>query len=338
MKIPALLLAVLLAPIAGYAAEPPTPGYTMGREIPLGAPDRWDYVTYDRTTNRVFVSHLSEVTVVDPATGSVVGRIPGLAKSHGIAIVAAEGKGFMTDGSAGTVTAFDLNTLKPLKTLKTAPDADGIIYDPASNLVFDMNGDDESVSVIDPAKELVLKTVKLGGSPEAAKPDGKGHLYINIASTDEIVRLDIATLGVDRRWKIAPGHAPHGLAIDPAAHRLYASCANQIMVALDSEDGHIVATLPIGRGTDDAAFDPVRKLAFSSNGDGTLTVIDAADPDHPVIRETVTTLRGARTMALDPVSGRVFLVTADTDQAPGDTGRFQAKPGTVKLVILAPAG
>jgi DNA-binding beta-propeller fold protein YncE len=317
------------------SATAASPGYTLGRSVPLGAPDRWDYLTVDAGSHRLYVSHQSEVTVVDTESGSIVGRLGGLGKSHGVVIVPGSGKGFADDGAAGTVIVFDLASLKPEKTLATDADPDAMAYDPATQRVFVMNGDAESATAIDAAKQAIVKSVKLGGKPEAAVADGHGKLYVNIESTSEIVRLDTASLVVEARWKIADCDSPHGLAIDTATHRLFSTCVNQKMLVVDAGDGHVVATLPIGKGSDAAAFDPARHLAFSSNGEGNLTVVTAAEADHPAVRESVTTLPGARTMAVDPVSGRIYLVTAE----PGSTGgKFQAKPGTVKVVEFDPAG
>jgi DNA-binding beta-propeller fold protein YncE len=331
---PAAALAALV--LAGAAAPAPSPGYLPGRTVPLGAPDRWDYMTFDAGSHRLYVSHLSEITVVDTESGSVVGHVGGLGKSHGVVVVPVLGKGFADDGVARTVTIFDLATLKPEKTLKTDPDPDGMAYDPVTGRVFVINGDGASTTVIDAAKGEIVRTVPLGGQPEFGATDGLGKFFVNIESNREIVRLDTATLAVDARWKIGDCESPHGLAVDPSGHRVFSTCVNQKMVVVDAGDGHVVATLPIGKGSDAAGFDPARKLAFSSNGEGSLTVVSAADSNHPAVRETVATLPGARTMTLDPASGRVFLVTAEAASAAGS--KFQAKPGTVKLLEFDPAG
>jgi YVTN family beta-propeller protein len=336
MQVVKLFLGAVLAGSLLSSAWAASPEYKIAKTIPLGLPDKWDYLTYEPVSHRVFISHGTEITVVDPDAGAVVGHVEGLSRSHGIVALGDLGVGFADSGDRNDVTIFDLKTLKPIKVLKTDPGPDAVVYDPASKRVFTINGDSSSATAIDAVGQSVVGTVALGGGPEFAAVDGKGKLYINIESNSEIVRVDTNSLKVEARWPIKDCAAPHGLAIDPAAHRLFSTCVNQLMMVVDTQDGHIVASLPIGKGTDAAAFDATRKFAFSSNGDGTLTVVNGADAAHYSALANVKTAPGARTMALDPASGRVFLTTADNANPPDSTAKFAAKPGTAKLLVLDP--
>ena len=339
MRLRHALWAALLLTGAAAAA----PAYTIGPPIPLGPPDRWDYLTFDAASHRVYAAHSTEITVVDVESGKVVGRVAGVSGAHGVVIVPALGRGFAASDDAGGVIVFDTKNFAVVATLKTAAGPDALTYDPQTRRVFVMNGDGNSASAIDAAGNKVIGTVPLGGGPESAASDGKGKIFINMESTKEVVRLDAASLKVEARFPVPDCEAPHGLAVDGETGRVFTTCLNARMLVLDGASGRILATLPIGKGTDAAAFDPGRKQAFSSNGEGTLSVIAETDPDHFTALGEVPTLPGARTMALDAATGRVFLVTADVDgqdppRRPGGPPRFRYKPGTAKLVVLTPGG
>lgn len=329
----------ILASPAVYAQSPPA--YTVTKTVTLGAPDRWDYVTFDPQSHRAYVAHGDRVTVVDGHDGTVLGQIEGMpGGTHGTAIAAAAGHGYTDDGKAGEAASFDLRTLKVEKRIKAAEDADGIAFDPVSGHVFVINGDTGSVTVIDPKANAAIATVDLGGKLEDAVSGGDGKLYVNGAGKSEIVRLDTKSNKVDAHWSISECERPHGIAIDRATHRLFSSCVNSVMVVVNTQTGAVVAKLPIGRGTDAAAFDPKRKYAFSSNGlDGTLSIIQEKDPQTFVSLGEVKTMVSARTMAIDPDSGRIYLVAADlqspdANAAPGT--RRAVVPGSVKLLFLDP--
>lgn len=340
----AAIAAALLASSAALAdpAAAPMP-YKLAKTIPLGGADRWDYLVFDAPSQRLYVSHGPEVTVVDAASWKVVGTIgtfPG--GTHGIGISAAGGHGYTDDGKAGTAVSFDLATLKTVSTIKTAPDADGIGFDPASGHIFVINGDSESVTIIDPAKDQAIATINVGGGLEFGVADGKGKIYVNGADKKEIVRIDSKTNAVDARWPVPTCTSPHGLAIDSESRRVFTSCVNGVMLAVDADNGKVVATLPIGQYTDAAAFDSVRKRVFSSNGDGTLSIYEEKDPNTFVALPTVQTARGARTMALDPASGRLFLATSDLDKieppaTPGGRPHVTWVPGSFKVLVFDPA-
>lgn len=337
----ALLLAAALA--GAHAAQANgAPLYTLTKSVAIGAPERWDLLDYDASSHRVYIAHGDRVTVVDAASGALIGDVSGFTGgSHGVAIIPALGVGFSDDGKAGTASSFDLNTLKLGKTIKAEDDADAITFDPVSGHVFVIDGDPGKVSVIDPKTDAVVATIDDGGKLEIGAADGAGKLYVNGEANKEIVRIDTRTNAVDAHWPITACTSPHGMAIDTGSRRLFTTCENNVMLAIDADSGQVVASLPIGSRTDGAAFDPVRKRVFSSNGDGTLTVIEEKAPDRYEVLGTVTTSLGARTMTIDPQTGRLFLVAADMkiNEAASPTdfrNRFKITPGSTKLLIFDP--
>jgi YVTN family beta-propeller protein len=250
-------LAVCSVPAAILAAEPRSTTYKITNTIALGDGERWDYVTFDPSSNRVFVAHGDHVTVVDAKKGTVIGQIgtfPG--GSHGIGISAATGHGYTDDGKAGTVTAFDLATLKPVGQIPAAPDADGIIFDPASGHIFVINGDSGSITVVDPEKNSAIANISVGAGLEAGEVDGLGKLYVDGAENHEIVEIDTKKNTVDAHWAMPGCSRPHGIAVDPVTRRVFATCINNVLVVLDADNGAIVTTLPIGSSSDGAAFRP----------------------------------------------------------------------------------
>ena len=335
----ARLLATAIALVfAGAAQAQPAPAYTVSKTVALGAPDRWDYVVHDAATHRVYVAHADRVTVVDARSGEVVGQIEGLpGGTHGIAVSAADGRGYTDDGKAGQAASFDLKTLKTTARLKAEDDADGITLDPRSGHVFVINGDSGKVTVIDPKTNTVLATIDGGGGLEYAVADGKGGLFVNGAEKNEIVRIDTATNTVTAHWPMAGCTKARGLAIDTATERLFSTCGSGVMVVLDARNGKNVASLPIGKGTDAAAFDPKRKLAFSSNGaDGTITVVQEKSADSFAVVATIKTAVTGRTMGIDPATGRLFVAAADVDPTPQANGRPKVMAGSLKLLFLDP--
>ena len=323
--------------------------YHLTRSVPLGAPDRWDYLVYDGPSHRVYVAHGDHLTVVDARTGKVIGQVAGMpGGTHGIAISHAAGLGYTDDGEAGEGVAFSLKTLKVVKHLEAAPDSDAVTIDPTSEHVFVVDGDPGLLTVIDPKTDRVVATVHVGSKMEYAVAGDNGKVYVNGVEKREIYRVDTTTNQVDATWPIPQCEAPHGLAVDTATHRLFSSCENQRLVVVNADTGATVAALPIGRGTDAAAFDPTRKLIFSSNGmDGTLSVIREIDANTFVPAGTIKTALSARTMTVDPVSGRVFLAAADTTaqaMAAARAARMAHKrgpspfvSGSFKLLFFDPA-
>ena len=248
----------LLIGFAGAAASAQTaPSYHVTKTVALGAPDRWDYLVYDAPSHRLYVSHGDRVTVLDGKGGEVIGNIEGMpGGTHGIGIVTAMGKGYTDDGKAGEAVAFDLKTLKTGKHIKAEDDADGIAFDPASGHIFVVDGDSKLLTVVDPKTDTAIATINAGGGLEYAVSGNNGKLYVDGAENKEIVRIDTATNKVDARWPIPGCTNPHGLAIDTKAQRLFASCVNSVLTVVNAQSGAVVATLPIGKGTDGAAFDP----------------------------------------------------------------------------------
>ena len=347
--LPVLVAAVFLGLVQSAAAySDPVVHYHLVRSVPLGAPDRWDYAIYDAPSHRVYVAHGDRLTVVDGRSGRVLGQVTGMpGGTHGIAISHAAGLGYTDDGRAGEAVAFSLKTLRVVKRLQAAPDADAVTIDPNSGHVFVVDGDPGLLTVIDPKSNRVVTTVHVGSKLEYPVAGRNGKLYVNGVAAREIFRVDIATNRVDATWPIPQCEAPHGLAVDTATHRLFSSCENGRLVVVNADTGAIVATLPIGQGTDAAAFDPTRKLIFSSNGmDGTLTIIREVDANTFVPAGTIKTALSARTMSVDPVSGRLYLAAADTTpeamaafraaRMAGRHGPSPFAPGSLKLLFFDP--
>ena len=264
----------------------------------------------------MYISRSSHVMVVDLDTEKVVGDIPGTSGVHGIAIAPELNRGFTSNGGASTSTIFDLKTLKVINEVKTGTNPDCIIYDPASKRVFTFNGRSNDATAFDAATGEVVGTIPLGGRPEYAAADGKGKIYANIESTSEVVEIDSAKLVVTKRFPLAPGEEPSGLAVDAAHHLVFSGCHNKMMTVLDVAAGKVIATVPIGSGVDANGFDPGTGLAFSSNGDGTLTVARRAGQPGKFEADNVKTQQGARTMALDLKTHNVYLATAQFEAPP----------------------
>jgi len=316
-------------------------GYRVTRTYKLGGEGGWDYLTVDSKSRRVYISRGTHVMVVDADSGTVVGDIPNTNGVHGIAIAPDFDKGFISDGRDGTITVFDLKTLKALGTATAGKNPDAIIYDPASKRIFAFNGTSKDATAVDAKTNNVAGTIALGGKPEAGVADGKGHVFVNIEDTSEIVQFDSTKLTVENRWKIAPCDGPSGLAMDQKARRLFSVCGNKMMVVTNADTGQVVANVPIGSGADGAAFDPETGYALSTNGgDGTLTVVHEDAPDKYSVVENVPTLRRARTIALDNKTHSVYTVTAEFGQAPAPTTeqprpRPPMVPGSFTLLVVS---
>lgn len=316
--------------------------YHVARRITVGGEGGWDYLTYDDVGHRLYVSHATEVDVVDPATGRVVGRIDSTFGVHGIALAPALGRGFVSDGRDSTVTIFDLRTLRTLgRVALPARNPDAILYDATSGRVFTFNGGSANAAALDARTGRVLGTIALGGKPEAGVADGQGGIFVNIEDRGEIVAFDARALAVTARWPMAGCDEPSGLALDRAHARLFATCGNARMAVVDARSGRLVALLPIGEGVDGGAFDPTTQLAFASNGAGTMTVVREETPDSFRVVATVPTQRGARTMALDPATHRLFTTAAEYGPAPAPTPerphpRPSVVPGTFTILVLEP--
>jgi DNA-binding beta-propeller fold protein YncE len=328
-----------LPALGSVSAQSSHGGYHVARQIKLGGDGRWDYVTVDTVRNRLFIARQTRIMVVDPASGKLLGEIPGLDGAHGVALDYGTGHGFATSGRDGSVTMFDLGTLKVLGKTPAADDADAILYDPVSKDVFTFNGDAHSATVIDPASGKAEGNIDLGGKPEFGVTAGDGKLYVNIEDRAEIAEIDAAAHRVRRRWPLGPCTEPTGLAIDRVHHRLFSGCHNGLMAISDATNGKVIGTVPIGQGVDGNGFDPATGLAFASNGEGTLTVVHEDTPSTFRVVSNVPTHRGARTMALDERTHRIYTVTADLGAAPPPTAgephpRPRVVPGSFTLLIL----
>lgn len=341
MRHPRFASAALSIMIAAMAAAQAAPGgYHVARSIALGGEGGWDYLTVDPAAHRLYVSHATRVQVIETDTSAVVGEIPGTEGVHGIALAPELGRGFTSNGRAGTVTVFDLKTLAVLDTVKvTGENPDAIAYEPTTRRVFTFNGRGSNATAIDAATAKVVGTLPLGGKPEFAVADGKGRMYVNIEDKGALVAFDAAALTVTATWPLAPCEEPSGLAIDREHRRLFAGCGNKLMAVVDGDSGRVLATLPIGAGVDANAFDPGTGFAFASNGEGTLTVVHEDAPEKFTLVGNVTTKRGARTMALDTTTHRIYLATAQFGPPPSPTAeRPRPRPsivaGTFEILVL----
>ena len=306
-------LLVLAASIVGQASASDS-SYTVIRKIPIPGQGSWDYLTIDDAARRLYVSHGTEVDVLDLDSGAIVGKIENTLGVHGIAIAADLGRGFVSDGQSSTVTIFDLKTLKTIAEVPTGKKPDAIIFDPATSRVFAFNGGSNSATVIEAKDGKVAGTIDLGGGPEFASADGNGYVYNNLEDESLVLKINSRTLKVEQRWPTAPCASPSSMAIDRANRRLFLGCRSKVMAVMNADTGQIIATLPIGDHVDATAFDPETQLIFNSNGEGTVTVIHQETPDKYSIAETVKTLPRAKTSALDPKTHQLFLSTAESGQ------------------------
>ncbi len=323
----------ICAALAATAAQASPSGIHLLKSVTLGGDTFWDCITLDAANHHVFIAHGSHVAVVDSRTGEAAGDIPGTPGAHEVAVADALGKGFATSGTDNAVVVFDPRTLKTTGKIAVGTRPDGILYDPVSRRVFTFNAGSKDSTVIDVASGTVDGTIPLGGKPEFAVIDGKGHIFDNIEDTSEIVEIDTKAMSVMNRWKLAPCTEPSGLAFDKARHRLFAACDNAMMAAVDAVTGKVVATVPTGKGADGAGFDPKSREILIPNGEGKLTVIREETPDAYKLVENVPTQLGARTMEFDPATRRIFTVTADLTPDPGKHPAYKMAPGSFRLLI-----
>ena len=316
MRKVAVTLVTLLLVTSAMAADA---GYRLIKAYHLGGDGGWDYLTLDRTSNRLYISRSTHVIVINPESGETVGDIADTPGVHGIALAPEFGRGFVSNGRDGTVSVFDLSSLKVLSKIKVGENPDAILYDPASKRVFTFNGRSHDATAIEAAEGTVVGTIKLDGKPEFAVSDEKGEIFVNIEDKSELLALDPAKLEVKSRWPLAPCEEPTGLAIDREHRRLFSGCSDKLMAVVDADSGKVISTLPIGEGVDATAFDPDTGLAFNSCGEGVLTVVHEDSADKFSVTQSVPTQRGARTMALDTAKHQIFLVTASFGPPPTPT-------------------
>jgi YVTN family beta-propeller protein len=291
-----LCACVLLTIGACFAAA----GYRLLRTIPVGGTGGWDYLTVDETGQRLFVSHETQVEIIDLASNSVSGKIPDTPGVHGIALAPEEGRGFISNGRASTVTVFDLKTLAPISQVPTGKKPDAIVYDPSTHRVFAMNGGSDSSTVIDAVSGKVVGTIALRGGPEFAVADGLGDVFVNLEDQNEALRIDARDMTVKNRWPLAPCERPSSMAIDRAQHRLFIGCRSKVMAVVNSDTGSVIVTLPIGDHVDASAFDAATGLVFNSTGEGAIDVFHQDSPDKYSAVQRIPTYAGSKTMALNP--------------------------------------
>ena len=313
------LIAALVAGTAGSA--PVNSDLQVLQRWKVGGAGTWDYLTLDAAGKRLFVSRSTRVDVISTDSGKVTGTIPNTLGVHGIALAEDTKRGYTSNGKADSVTVFDSDSLAVIREVKLAAhNPDAILYEPVGKHIFTFNGKSKDVTVLDASSLEVVATLAVPDKPEFAVDDGNGHIFVNIESEPgQMTVIDSRKLSVIRTFPLPGCASPTGLAIDKAHHRLFSVCDGKIMVVTDADTGKQVARVPVGEGPDAAAFDPKRGLAFSSNGDGTLTVVREESADRYSVQATVATQRGARTMALDPATGKVYVVTADFGPPPAAT-------------------
>jgi DNA-binding beta-propeller fold protein YncE len=329
-----VLIALALSP-AILAAQ-----YRITHTFTVGGDGSWDYVIPDSPHHRLFIGRQNRVMVVDEVDGKLLGEVTGIHGAHGTAIAEKYRHGFATSGDDSTIVMFDLNTFAVLGRVHAAEDADAIIYDAASDRVFSFNGDAHSSTVVDPRSGALVTNIPLGGKPEYGVSAGDGKVYANLTDISEVVEIDAKSLVVTRRWSTAPCKQPVAMAIDRVHRRLFSGCRSGVMAVSDIAAGKVVATVPIGAGTDGAAFDPASGDAFASNADGTLTVVHQDSPDAYHVLQTVQTQPGGRNMGLDPVTHQVFVVSAKMGPAPAEATAANPRrrppviPGSFAVMVI----
>jgi len=320
-------LLMLLCATSGYAQS----NYQIVNKIHLTGNGGWDYLTLDEGSSRLFVSHGSVTQVVDLTKNNLLATIPDTKGVHGIALATDLIKGFISNGRDTSVTIIDLKTLKTIDKVKvTGNNPDAILYDPYSRKVFTFNGRSSNSTVIDANTNKVLATIPLIGKPEFSVTDLKGNIYVNIEDKSSLCKINTTTLKVEQIWSLAPGEEPSGLAIDLKNHRLFSVCSNKLMMVIDTDNGKVVSSLKIGENVDGVSFDPVLKRIYSSNGDGTLTVVQQKDADTYSILETVKTQKGARTITINTKNHRIYLPTAEYGEKPAATTENPRPRATLK--------
>lgn len=302
-----LASSLILAVCGLFVAAGSPSGYRMTNQVPLPGAGGWDYLTVDAAARRVYVSHSTQVEVLDADTQKSVGTIAGTPGVHGIALAPELALGFISAGKADAVVIFDLKTLQVISQVKTGKKPDAIVFDPATNRVFAMNGGSDSTTAIDARNGSVAGTIDLGGGPEFSVADAKGKLWVNLEDKSELVQIDTNSLKVLNRWSVAPCGSPSSMAFDAQNRRIFIGCRSHLMAVADADTGKIVATYPIGDHVDASVFDPGTRLIFNSLGEGSIAVFRQDSPDRYTPVENIQTAEGAKTMALDSKTHRLFV-------------------------------
>ena len=328
-------LFVLILFISNANAQEKT-GLHIINTFHIASPGGWDYLEAGPVNNWLYVSHGTQVNIINKNTGDSVGVIENTTGVHGIAFDVANGKGYTSNGRLNNVYVFDMNTNKVLATIATGQNLDAIIYEPFSKKIVTCNGHSKNLSIIDPVQNKVIDSVDVGGRPETAVSDGAGKIFVNVEDKNEIVAIDVKTFKVLNHWSIAPGEGPTGLAYDNNTKRLFAGCEKLLMV-IDATNGKIIGKLPIGDGCDGIAFDATTKNIYTSNGaDGTITVVHEENASTFTLVENITTKKGARTICLDKTTHILYLPTAEFEPLEaGQNGRPKMKSGTFQILVVS---
>ncbi len=334
MTLTAAFAGILLAPSAALGQKP----YSVLTQWTVGGEGGWDYLTSDPKAHRLYITHGSKVEVLNSDSGKAVGSITGLQGTHGVALDGAGKYGYISDGKANVVVVFDRSSLATVASIPAGTNPDGIVFEPVTKTVWAFNGRSNNATVIDTETRKAIATIALSGKPEFPVADGTGTVFANIETKNEIVRLDAKTKTLTATWPLAKCESPSGLAIDLTGRRLFAVCDGGKMAVVDANSGKLLASPAIGEGPDAARYDAARKLAFSSNGEGTLTIVDASKPAYPVL-QTLATQKGARTLTLDELTGRLYLATAAFGAQPAATAanphpRPSITPGSFTILVV----
>jgi len=321
--------------VACVAAE--APGFKVAKKYPVPGDGGFDYVVFDGSSNRLYVSHGTKVDVLDADSGKVLGTVENTPGVHGVAIVPSLHRGFSTNGGNGTVSVFDTNTFKTIKSIPVDKDPDFIFYDPQTKRVLVCHGDAAEITAIDPDKQEVAGKIDLGGGAEAAVIDSKGTGFVNLEESATVVSFDPKGLSVKQKWPITGCKTPTGLALDRSSSRLFIGCRSKVLAVMDATSGKVITTLPIGDRVDAVSYDPDNKLIFASNGEGTVSVIHQKSADEYESVGDIATQPSAKTMAFDPKTKRLFLSAAEMEAQPAVSGqrpRMRPKSGTFTILVV----
>jgi DNA-binding beta-propeller fold protein YncE len=336
MKKVTVFVIAILSVCYVHAKDASAGNYKIVNKIAVEGDEKWDYLFSDDNASRLYVSHGSQVQVIDELKREVVGKITGLKGVHGIAIAPVFNKGFISCGKDSSVTIFDTNTFEVIKrVVVTGAGPDAILFDAFSKKVFVFNGHSNNATVFDAESNEIVTTIPFAGNPEFAQTDGKGLIYVNLESISSIAVINSTTYKVENVWSIAPGTEPTGLAFDNENKRLFSVCANKLMMVVDAESGKVLTQLPIGERTDGAGFDPLLKCAYSSNGDATMTVVKEDGSDKFSVSENVPTAKGARTMAVNKLTHHIYLPSASFEVAVAGQ-KPKIVPGTFVILEIDP--
>jgi DNA-binding beta-propeller fold protein YncE len=315
-----VVLVLAFAALGAVAFGQSGSGYKITRHIAVGGEGGWDYLTFDADAHRLYIARATRVMVVDTETGKQVGEISDTSGVHGVALVPKLGLGVTSNGKADTASIFELKTLKTVATVKTGNKPDAILFDDASGYVLTFNGKSNNITVIDPQKALAVDTIALPGRPETGVTDGKGRVFVNLEDKNSIAVLDLKTKKVLNTWSLDGCDEPTGLSMDRKNRRLFSGCHNGVLVVVDADSGKNLQKLSVGKGVDATAFDAQAHLVFTSNGEGSISIIHQDAPDGYRNAATVTTLQGAKTMAFDPAHHRLYTVALASPGNPNGGG------------------